>query len=166
MTLESDAKFEEKLTFGLENNTKNLANFHQSTRASLKMGTLMGFFCPKLKIFELKIYRGVMCHENEEWCKNWRGIDFSVQNWHEQFDEFWFKHSKICSLIGCLWPKYIMFDLKKYKRVMFNNTEYWCKIWRKTDFCFQKWNQEFGKFSPVTWKSQNLDFDGILLNPK
>ena len=29
MTLESDAKFEEKLTFGLENNIKNLANFHQ-----------------------------------------------------------------------------------------------------------------------------------------
>ena len=66
MTLESDAKFEEKLTFGLENNIKNLANVHQSTRASLKIRTLMGFFCPKLKIFELKIYRGVMCHENEE----------------------------------------------------------------------------------------------------
>ena len=28
-----------------------------------------------------------MCHENEEYCKNWRGIDFSVQNWHEQFDK-------------------------------------------------------------------------------
>ena len=66
MTLDSDAKFEEKLTFGLENNIKNLANFHQSTIVSLKMGTLMGFFCPKLKIFELKIYKGVMCHNNEE----------------------------------------------------------------------------------------------------
>ena len=32
MTLESGAKFEEKLTFGLENNIKNLANFHQNTR--------------------------------------------------------------------------------------------------------------------------------------
>ena len=31
MTLESDAKFEEKLTYGLENNIRNLANFHQST---------------------------------------------------------------------------------------------------------------------------------------
>ena len=65
MTLESDAKFEEKLTFGLGNNIKNLANFHQST-LTLKMGTLMGFFCPKLKIFELKTYKGVICHENEE----------------------------------------------------------------------------------------------------
>ena len=31
MRLESDAKFEEKLTRGLENNMKNLENFHQST---------------------------------------------------------------------------------------------------------------------------------------
>ena len=31
MTLESDSKFEEKPTCGLENNMKNLANFHQST---------------------------------------------------------------------------------------------------------------------------------------
>ena len=69
MTLESDAKFEEKLTFSLESNIKNLANFHQSTCKS-QSGTLMGLFCPKLKIFELKIQWGVMCHENEEWCKN------------------------------------------------------------------------------------------------
>ena len=31
MTLKSDANFEEKLTCGLENDMKNLANFHQST---------------------------------------------------------------------------------------------------------------------------------------
>ena len=133
------------------------------------MGTLMGFFCPKLKIFELKIYRGIMCHENEEWCQNWRVINFSVQNWPEQFEEFWFKHSKIsksCVLMGCVWSRCIIFDPQKYKGIMFDSTEYWCKIWRKTGFCFQKWHEEFGKFLPETWKSQNLDFDEILLNPK
>ena len=31
MTLESDAKFEEKMTCGLESNMRNLANFRQST---------------------------------------------------------------------------------------------------------------------------------------
>ena len=124
----------------------------------------MGFFCPKLKIFELIIYKGVMCHENQEWRKNWRGIDFSVQNWHEQFDEFWFKHSKIskiCTLMGCLWPKYIMFDLKKYRGVMFDGTEHWCKIWRKTDLSFLKWHEEFVKFLQ---KSRNWDFHGIVLS--
>ena len=29
MTLKSDAEFEEKLNCGLENDTKNLANFHR-----------------------------------------------------------------------------------------------------------------------------------------
>ena len=72
----------------------------------LKIRTLIGFFCPKLKI-----YWGVMRHENEEWCKNWRGIDFSVQNWHEQFDKFWFKHSKMhfnglpLTKVYNVWPK-------------------------------------------------------------
>ena len=34
MTLECDAKFEEKLICGLENSMRNLTNFHQSTRNS------------------------------------------------------------------------------------------------------------------------------------
>ena len=34
ITPESDAKFEEKLTCGLENDMRNLAKFHQSTRKS------------------------------------------------------------------------------------------------------------------------------------
>ena len=34
MTLESDVRFEEKLTYGLENDMRNLVNFHQSTRES------------------------------------------------------------------------------------------------------------------------------------
>ena len=31
MTLKSDAKFEEKLTCGLENDMRNMENFHQSS---------------------------------------------------------------------------------------------------------------------------------------
>ena len=34
MTLKSDAKFEEKLTCGLENDMRHMTNFHQSTRKS------------------------------------------------------------------------------------------------------------------------------------
>ena len=37
------------------------------TRAlkTVKTETLMGSFCPKYKIYELKIYRGVMYHDSE-----------------------------------------------------------------------------------------------------
>ena len=31
MTLKNDAEFEEKLTFGLENDMRKVANFYQST---------------------------------------------------------------------------------------------------------------------------------------
>ena len=57
-----------------------------------------------------------MCHDNEEWSKIWWGIDLSVQNWHEEFDEFWPEHSKvikICTLIGYFWPKHTLFELKE-----------------------------------------------------
>ena len=95
MTLNNDAKFEEKLTSRFKTDIRNLANFHQSTFKSLTMVTLMGSFCLKEKIYELKICRGVMCHDDEEWYKIWTEADVSIQNWHEVFDEFWPEHLKI-----------------------------------------------------------------------
>ena len=66
MALKIDTKFEEKLTCASKNDMRNLANFHQSMFESPKIGTLMGSFYPKQKMYEVKIYRGVMCHDNEE----------------------------------------------------------------------------------------------------
>ena len=40
-----------------------------------------------------------------------------------------------------------MFDLKKYRGVIFHDTEEWCKIWRKTDLWFGKWHEKYRKFS-------------------
>ena len=34
------------------------------------------------------------------------------------------KSQKFFSLMGCFWPKYIMFELKKHRKVMFYGTEY------------------------------------------
>ena len=68
---------------------------------------------------ELKTYRRVMCNDTEEWRKIWRGIDLLFQNGHKEFDELWLEHwkvSKISTLIGCFWPKYITFELKKLER--------------------------------------------------
>ena len=66
MALKIDTKFDGKLTCAPKNDMGNLANFHQSTFESQKTGTFIGSFYPKWKIHELKIYRGVMCHDNEE----------------------------------------------------------------------------------------------------
>ena len=48
MKLECDAKLEEKLTCGLENQMRNLANFHQSTRKSQNWD-LDGILLPKVQ---------------------------------------------------------------------------------------------------------------------
>ena len=66
MALNIDATFEGKLTCAFKNNMRNLAKFHQSMFESLKIGILMGSFYPKQNIYELIIYRGVLCHENKE----------------------------------------------------------------------------------------------------
>ena len=78
-------------------------------------------------MYELIIYRGLIYHDSEKRCKIGRGIDPSFQDWDEDFVEFWPEHSKIskiCTLMGCLWSKYIMFELKKYRGVMFDGNEY------------------------------------------
>ena len=65
----------------------------------------------------------------------------------KNLNEFWHEHSKIskmCPIMVCLWPKYIMFELG----VIFDGTRDWCNIWIKAELCLQKWYEEFGKFSP------------------
>ena len=116
MALNIDAKFEGKLTFAFKNDMRNLGNFHQSTWKYQNLNFSMGFFYPK---YELEIYRGVICHDNEKRCKIGRGIDLSFQNWHDDFVEFWpeqSEFSKFHTFWGCLWPKYVMFEFKKVQR--------------------------------------------------
>ena len=39
-------------------------------------------------MYELKIWMGVICHDNDKRCKTGWGIDSSFQNWDEDFDKF------------------------------------------------------------------------------
>ena len=57
---------------------------------------------------------------------------------------------------GCFWLKYIMFELKKYRGVIFHDTREWCKIWRNSDLWFGKWCQEFHKFLSEHMKISKL----------
>ena len=61
MTLESDAKFKEKLTCGLENNMRYLANFYQSTRKlDSKLGLLWSTITSSTNCMSLK-FTGELC---------------------------------------------------------------------------------------------------------
>ena len=66
MVLNIDAKFEGILTCTFKNDMSNLASFHQSMFERVRIGTFMASFCLKLKMYELKMQRGVMCHDYEE----------------------------------------------------------------------------------------------------
>ena len=52
------------MTCGLKNDMRNLANLTTALE-SVKVGTLIGTFCPQQKMYEFKIYRGLICHDNE-----------------------------------------------------------------------------------------------------
>ena len=116
--------------------------------------TLIGPFCWKY----LKRYRGVMCHDTEEWCKIWRKTDL-FQKW-QKFGEFWPEHSevsKICTFTGSFYAKYITLDPKMYIGVILHDSEEWCKMLRKTNLWFGKWHEEFRKFSPEHLKVSKLE---------
>ena len=66
MALNIDATFEGKLTYAFKIDMRNLANFTRAMLESLKIGTLMGSFYPKYKMYKLKIYRGVFCQDIKE----------------------------------------------------------------------------------------------------
>ena len=60
MTLKSGAKFKEKLTLGSKNDMRNWVNFIMQAVASLKIFTLIGYFCRKYVMFVLKEHREVV----------------------------------------------------------------------------------------------------------
>ena len=64
--------------------------------------------------------------------------------------------------MGSFWEKYILFKLKKYKGVIFHETEERHKIWRGIDLSFQNRHKEFDKFWPE--HSNVSNFSGLLLS--
>ena len=123
-----------------------------------KICTLIGSYCAKYLKLQLK---SIKVMQNLK--KNW----FPVSKWQE-FGEFLSEHpkfSKVSTLIGSFCSKYITFDLKKYRGVIFDETD-----WKVMQNLKKNWlnglendirNME--SFNQSNWKCQNWDFDGILL---
>ena len=127
---------------------RNLENF-DATFEKLKICTLICSFWPKHLKFGLKMYRGVMHHYTEDWCKLWRKNDLWFHLWR-----FWgfmrnlmnftsaLKNLKICTLRDVF---------LQGECLMFN-------VW-ETDL----WHEELSKFWRNNRKTQNLHFNGLLL---
>ena len=139
------------------------------TRAleSLQIGALMAYFCLKLKMYEFKNCRGVMCNGNDKWWKIWRETDLSVQNWHEEFDKFWPEHSKIskiCTLMGFYWTKCTIFELKKsIGKFCLMTLNIDATFQGKLTCAFKNYMGNLANFHRSNWKCQNRYSHGILL---
>ena len=69
MTVESDAKFEEKLALGLKNDITNLVNFNVSSGKSENLHFDVLLFSIAYIKFQLKKRRRVISHDTEELSK-------------------------------------------------------------------------------------------------
>ena len=128
MKLKSDVTFGEESTchFKIDIYKEFDKFWHKHLKVS-KIFTLMGFFWAKYILFQLKKYRGVIFRETEEGYTIWRGIacHFKIDIYKE-FDKFWDEHLKVLkifTLMDSFWAKYISFQLKKYRGVIFRETE-------------------------------------------
>ena len=109
----------------------------------------MGFFCPKLKMHELKLYSGAICHGNEKRWKTGRGTDLSFQNWDEDLVNFNRALENLKNLhfnglpltkVYNVWPKKVQGSYIWWNGILIQNL--------KKNYCFQKWHKEFAKCLP------------------
>ena len=159
MTLKSHAKFEEKLTCGLENDMRNLANFYQNT------WKCQNWYFHGILLFKVEnawgtnymSYREFISNGTEELWNLWKEIDLSFQNWHKEFDEFWRQNSKVSKIytfMVCFWPNYILFELKNVLCLI--ALKIGTNFERKLACVSKNWHEEFGKFSPEPLKVSKL----------
>ena len=128
---------------------KSLKNFH--------LNRLLVW--AKYILFDVKKYKGVIFHDIEEWCKMRRGIDWSFQIWHEEFDNFWPEHSKVSkifTLMGSFWGKYMLFELNNTGELFFMTLKSDAKFGEKLTCCFKIVMGNLTNLDPSTRKSQTF----------
>ena len=144
MAMKSDAKLEDNLWFRKwhEEFGKFLPELLKVSKFELWWHTfIQSKKCMSLTFAEVLF---VMTMRNDAKFKEQLTCRFKIDT------TIWPDHShvlKISPLMSFFSPKYIMLELKKFRRLIFDHIEDWCKTWRKTDWCFPKWHEELGKFS-------------------
>ena len=107
--------------------TITVPNFRLSISPNLHLDRL--FLLKVYKISAKKVQRNFV-----SW--HWRLMQSLKKNWFfvSKLTRIWWIFIRALNFT----QKYVMFDLKKYRAVIFHDTWEWCKIWRKTDLWFGK----------------------------
>ena len=106
MTLQNNAKYEAKLTGGLENDMRNLAQIFTRALESLKIVTLIGSFYLKQKRYQLKT--DLCFQKGDEEFGKFHQSTLKCQNW---------------DFHGIFYPKQKMYELKVYMGAMCQDNE-------------------------------------------
>ena len=137
MTLKSNAKFKEKLTWGFKYDMSNLVNFHHSEVQKFNFNGL--FLSKGYEAWANKKYRGVIFHDTKEWCEIWIN---PAHKWHEELGELWLGHPKVWKLYidGPFLSKAYTVSVRKFQRnyvswhwrVLQSLNENWLVAWKMT----------------------------------
>ena len=101
--------------------------------------TPMGYFCSKYMMFELKMYRGFISHDTEQWCKLWKTLTL----WFEELGELSsLEHPKVWKLYidGLFLSKAYTVSVRNFQRnyvswhwrVLQSLNENWLVGWKMT----------------------------------
>ena len=164
MELNIYATYEQKLNCTFKNDFSNLANFHQSMFRSLKIGTLIGSFYRKWKMYELKLYRRVSCHDM---MLKRNSLIISKLIWGIcQILTQALENLKNLPFNGILLNKvYNVWALKRIGELCLMTLNTDARFEGKMTCAFKADMRNFSKFSPEHyWKFKTWDFVGILLS--
>ena len=125
MTLNSDAKFGEKLTLDSKNDMRNLVNFNANSGKSENVHFNVLLLSKVCYAWAKKVQRRM----NND-AKFEEKLIFALKNGMRNLANFepTLESLKICTLMGSFWPKYIMSELKNYRGVMCHDAKGWSNI--------------------------------------
>ena len=146
MTLMGDAKFTGRLTCGLKSDIRNLVNFHASSRKSENIHFDWILLSKTYKDLDEKMQKSYV-----SW--HWRVMQSLKKNWFLVPKKAWgiswiftqpLKKSKNLTSMSYFCTKYMRFELKKYRAVIFHDTKQWCQICINPSHVVSKMTWEIG----------------------
>ena len=127
---------------------------------------MIGLFCAKFTMFDLKKYKGAYFMTPKSHAKFEEKLTCGFENDMRNFENFhrntwkcqnWYFYGILLFKVENAWATNCM----SYRGVITNDTEELWKIWREIDLSFQTWHREFD--DPELEILENLNFHELLL---